>query len=90
CVGILLGVWLGRVCVGEPVAGSGMLPTLAPRLLRQLATIGNNLNQTARKVNSGQWSCGDGVVVVAALLAIERELRSLRQVVREHGARDYS
>ncbi|HBZ3728589.1 plasmid mobilization relaxosome protein MobC, partial [Escherichia coli] len=27
---------------------------------------------------------------VAALMAIERELRSLRQVVREHGARDDS
>ncbi|MBZ2269758.1 plasmid mobilization relaxosome protein MobC, partial [Escherichia coli] len=47
-----------------------------------------NLNQTARKVNSGQWSSGDRVQVVAALMAIERELRSLRQVVREQGARD--
>ncbi len=30
--------------------------------------IGNNLNQTARKVNSGQWSSGDRVQVVAALI----------------------
>ncbi|EES3662501.1 MobC family plasmid mobilization relaxosome protein, partial [Escherichia coli] len=52
------------------------------------AAIGNNLNQTARKVNSGQWSSGDRVQVVAALMAIEGELRSLRQVVREQGARD--
>ncbi|EFT1145670.1 MobC family plasmid mobilization relaxosome protein, partial [Escherichia coli] len=59
-------------------------------LLRQLAAIGNNLNQTARKVNSGQWSSGDRVQVVVALMAIERELRSLRQVVREQGARDDS
>ncbi|MGK3733143.1 hypothetical protein ACSLO6_30415, partial [Escherichia coli] len=44
--------------------------------------------QVIRKVNSGQWSSGDRVQVVAALMAIERELRSLRQVVREHGARD--
>ncbi len=66
---------------GEPVARSGKLPTLAPPLLRQLAAIGNNLNQTARKVNSGQWSSGDRVQVVAVLMAIERELRSLRQVV---------
>ncbi len=72
---------------GEPVARSGKLPTLAPPLLRQLAAIGNNLNQTARKVNSGQWSSGDRVQVVAVLMAM-RELRSLRQVVREHGARD--
>ncbi|ECL9899012.1 MobC family plasmid mobilization relaxosome protein, partial [Salmonella enterica subsp. enterica serovar Enteritidis] len=54
------------------------------------AAIGNNLNQTARKVNSGQWSSGDRVQVVAALMAIERELRSLRQVVREQGVRDDS
>ncbi|MGE1187226.1 MobC family plasmid mobilization relaxosome protein (plasmid) [Escherichia coli] len=36
---------------------------------------GNNLNQTARKVNSGQWSSGDRVQVVAALMAIGDELR---------------
>ncbi|MBN0531038.1 MobC family plasmid mobilization relaxosome protein, partial [Pseudomonas aeruginosa] len=53
-----------------------------------LAAIGNNLNQTARKVNSGQWSSGDRVQVVAAMMAIERELCSLRQVVREQGARN--
>ncbi len=58
--------------LGEPVARSGKLPTLAPPLLRQLAAIGNNLNQTARKVNSGQWSSGDRVQVVAALMAIGR------------------
>ncbi|HBE5886367.1 TPA: MobC family plasmid mobilization relaxosome protein, partial [Escherichia coli] len=72
----------------EPGARSGKLPTLAPPLLRQLAAIGNNLNQTARKVNSGQWSSSDRVQVVAALMAIERELCSLRQVVREQGARN--
>ena len=52
CEGKQLAVWMRRVCLGEPVARSGKLPTLAPPLLRQLAAIGNNLNQTARKVNS--------------------------------------
>ncbi|WP_332127232.1 MobC family plasmid mobilization relaxosome protein, partial [Escherichia coli] len=80
--------WMRRVCLCEPVARSGKRPTLAPPLLRQLDTIGNNQNQTGSKVNSGQWSTGDRVQVVAALMAIEREMRSLRQVVREHGARD--
>ncbi|MQH13762.1 MobC family plasmid mobilization relaxosome protein, partial [Escherichia coli] len=69
---------------------SGRLPTLAPPLLRQLAGIGNKLNQTARKVNSRQWSSGDRVHVVAALMAIEGELRQLRQAVREQGVRDDS
>ena len=70
---------------GELVARSGKLPTLAPPLLRQLAAIGNNLNQTARKVNSGQWSSGDRVQVVAALMAIGDELRRLRLAVRNRG-----
>lgn len=68
CEGKQLAVWMRRVCLGEPVARSGKMPTLAPPLLRQLAAIGNNLNQTARKVNSGQWSSGDRVQVVAALM----------------------
>ena len=65
CEGKQLAVWMRRVCLGEPVARSGRLPTLAPPLLRQLAAIGNHLNQTARKVYSGQWSSGDRVQVVA-------------------------
>ncbi|WP_446913385.1 MobC family plasmid mobilization relaxosome protein, partial [Escherichia coli] len=84
------GVGMGGLCGGGRLPRAGKLPTRAPPLLRQLAAIGNNLNQTARKVNSGQWSSGDRVQVVAALMAIERELRSLRQVVREQGARDDS
>lgn len=90
CEGKQLAVWMRRGCLGEPGARSGELPTLAPPLLRQLAAIGNNLNQTARKVNSGQWSSGDRVQVVAALMAIGDELRRLRLAVREQGARDDS
>ncbi|MHA0028523.1 MobC family plasmid mobilization relaxosome protein [Escherichia coli] len=86
CEGKQLAVWMRRVWV----ARSGRLPTLAPPLLRQLAAIGNNLNQTARKVNSGQWSSGDRVQVVAALMAIGDELRRLRLAVREQGTRDDS
>ncbi|EKI4643373.1 plasmid mobilization relaxosome protein MobC, partial [Shigella sonnei] len=36
CEGKQLAVWMRRVCLGEPVARSGKLPTLAPPLLRQL------------------------------------------------------
>ncbi|WP_254498723.1 MobC family plasmid mobilization relaxosome protein, partial [Salmonella enterica] len=77
--------WMRRVCLGEPVVRSGKLPTMAPPLLRQLAAIGNNLNHTARKVNSGQWSSCDRVQLVASMMAIEGELRSLLQVVCEQG-----
>lgn len=79
CEGKQLAVWMRRVCLGEPVARSGKLPTLAPPLLRQLAAIGNNLNQTARKVNSGQWSSGDRVI------QREQEIRDERLIQeREH------
>ncbi|MGK3550318.1 Rop family plasmid primer RNA-binding protein, partial [Escherichia coli] len=33
CEGKQLAVWMRRVCLGEPVARSGKLPTLAPPLL---------------------------------------------------------
>ncbi|RXY52826.1 plasmid mobilization relaxosome protein MobC [Klebsiella pneumoniae] len=81
CEGKRLAEWMRRVCLGEPVARTGKLPTLAPPLLRHLAAIGNN---------SGQWSSIDRVHVVAALMAIESELRQLRQAVREQGVRDDS
>ncbi len=84
------GVGGGGAGGGGRFALPGNLPTRAPPLLRQLAAIGNNLNQTARKVNSGQWSSGDRVQVVAALMAIGDELRRLRLAVREQGARDDS
>ena len=66
------------------------LPTLAPPLLRQFASVGNNLNQIARKINSGQWSGHDRVHVMAALMAIGRELSELRDEVRKQGERDDS
>lgn len=90
CEGKQLAVWMRRVCLGGPGARSGELPTLAPPVLRQLAALGDNLNQTARKGNSGQWASGDRVQVVAALMAIGDELRRLRLAVREQGTRDDS
>jgi len=44
-----------------------------PELLRQVAAIGNNLNQIARRVNAGQ----PAVEVLAELRAIERQLERL-------------
>lgn len=90
CEGKQLAVWMRRVCLGGAGGRSGELPTLAPPVLCQLAAIGDNLNQTARKGNSGQWSSGNRVQVVAALMAIGDELRRLRLAVREQGTRDDS
>ena len=78
CEGKQLASWMRKVCLG------------APPLLRQFASVSNNLNQIARKINSGQWSGHDRVHVVAALMAIGRELSELRDEVRKQGERDDS
>lgn len=49
-----------------------------PDLIRQLASIGNNLNQIARKVNTGEWSALDRAYIIGGLAGIERELAALR------------
>ena len=53
-----------------------------PALLRALAGIGNNMNQIARRINTGEWDSLDVVKIVAALGAIERELSELRALHR--------
>jgi len=88
CDGKQLAAWMRQTCLDERPARSGKLPTLAPVLLRQLAGMGNNLNQIARKINAGQWSGHDRVQVVAALMAIDAALERLRHTVREPGADD--
>ena len=49
-----------------------------PELLRGLSGIGNNLNQLARRVNSGEWGALDKVQIIAALAGVERALTDLR------------
>ena len=49
-----------------------------PELLRELARIGNNLNQLARWANREKRGA-DAVAVVARLIELDRELTRLRQ-----------
>ncbi len=88
CEGKQLAAWMRQTCLDEKPARAGKLPSLAPALLRQLAGMGNNLNQTARKINSGAWSGHDRVQVVAALMAIDSGLERLRHAVLEKGQDD--
>ena len=59
-----------------------------PALLRQLAGMGNNLNQIARQINAGGGTGHDRVQVVAALMAIDAGLERLRHAVLEKGTDD--
>lgn len=88
CDGRQLAVWMRETCLDTRRARSLRLPSIDPVLLRQLAGMGNNLNQIARKINGGQWSGADRVQVVAALMAIDAGLERLRHAVLEKGADD--
>ena len=88
CDGKQLAAWMRQTCLDTRPARASRLPSIDPVLLRQLAGMGNNLNQIARKINGGQWSGADRVQVVAALMAIDASLERLRHTVRENGAGD--
>jgi len=81
CDGKQLASWMRQTCLDEKPARIGKLPSVSPVLLRQLAGIGNNLNQIARKVNAGTGH--DRVQIVAALMAIDAGLERLRHAVLE-------
>ena len=55
------------------------VPTADPELVRQVAAIGNNLNQIARRLNSG-----DKFDVVPHLVAIEDQLEQLLNAHQVH------
>ena len=52
-------------------------PSVSPDLLRELARMGNNLNQIARAVNGRQPV--ESIAIVARLIEIDRELSELRK-----------
>ncbi|HAR9248549.1 TPA: MobC family plasmid mobilization relaxosome protein [Salmonella enterica] len=88
CDGKQLAVWMRQTCLDEKPRRDGKLPSLSPALLRQLAGMGNNLNQIARRVNAGGRTGHDRVQIVAALMAIDAGLEQLRHAVLEKGPDD--
>ena len=81
CPKARLAEWMREHCLtpdGKRRQARHVPPSVDPALLRQLTGIGNNLNQIARRINSGQWSGLDRVHVISALSAIERELAALK------------
>ena len=88
CDGKQLAAWMRQPCLGETPARSGRLPTLAPALLRQVAGMGNNQNQSASRITTQEWTGTDRDLVGAALLAIEQDLAQLRLTARLNGGND--
>jgi len=89
CDGKQLASWMRQICLDEKPARAGKLPSISPALLRQLAGIGNNLNQIARNVNA-RGTVQDSVQIITALMAIDSGLERLRHTVLEKGADDDS
>lgn len=79
CPKARLAEWVRETCLQETSHQSkAPYPPVEPALLRQLAGIGNNLNQIARKLNSGEWRPRDRLQITALLAAIDRELITLK------------
>lgn len=88
--GLGLADWIrGHLPVQAPSTGRSTPGTASPRraharadpeLLRQLAALGNNLNQLARRVNAAPHP--ERLPILQRVVAIERELTAIR---RRHG-----
>ena len=74
-----LASWMRESCLNEKRTKQSKAIEVDPKLLRQLAGIGNNLNQIARLVNqqSKTSSAIDRIAIITALSGIERELQRL-------------
>lgn len=83
---VQLAEWMRDTCLnpgqGDLVRESKAPDPVDPALLRALAGIGNNMNQIARRINTGEWDSLDVVKIVSALGAVERELAELRALHR--------
>ena len=80
CTKASLATWMREICLAEKQTKQSKVIEVDPKLLRQLAGIGNNLNQIARLVNQHQHkqdSTLDRITIVTALASIERELQRL-------------
>lgn len=80
-----LAEWMREACLNPDtdwVRKTKQPDPVDPALLRQLAGIGNNLNQIARAVNQNGVEALDAAKIVAALGEINGELQKLRGLYR--------
>ena len=78
CPGAELARWMREFCLSAEPVRPRPVPQVDPDFLRQLAGIGNNLNQIARKINSKNgWGPADRAHILTALAGIEQALADL-------------
>lgn len=76
-----LAEWMRQTCLDESKSISCSI--VDPALIRQLAMIGNNLNQIARVMNREQWAVIDRVAVTVSLGGIEEQLMELKETCKK-------
>lgn len=78
-VGGELARWMRETCLAvESDVVHVDVPPVDANLLRQLAAIGNNVNQIARQVNSQTINPADAIQILTALRGITNALHQLR------------
>lgn len=79
CTKTSLATWMRETCLSEKRTKQSQVVEVDPALLRQLAGIGNNLNQIARVINQKAKTDTplDRIAVIAALASIEQELKRI-------------
>ena len=84
CDGRQLAAWMRQTCLDEKSARTGKLPSISPALLRQLAGMGNNLNQIARRLNqSDSLTPSERVSLLSILNSLDRQLGELLEQHRD-------
>ena len=73
-----LSVFLREALDGAPVRRRRRHTAVDPALVRELARVGNNLNQLSKWANRDRSSV-DALAVIARLVEIDRELRTIRE-----------
>lgn len=75
-----LAEWMREYCLSAAAKRPRISPPkVEPALLRQLAGIGNNLNQVARRLNELDVPSADQLAALVNLGGIERELAEIRK-----------
>ena len=77
-----LAKWIREHCLAADVPVAQRVMRIDPVLQRQLAGLGNNVNQIARAVHREQWNPIDRIDVIARLCAIQRDIERLKVEAR--------
>ncbi len=77
-VGNELATWMRETCLNKKSKRRNEPVDVDPLLLRQLAAVGNNVNQLARLANASGMSAIDSVEIITVLHEIKAELEAIR------------